>query len=172
MEFYDLIESRESIRDYNPNKKVPKDVLLRIVNAGRIAPSASNKQPWRFILVSSPQKLEEVHECYHREWFKNSPHVLIVVGDKSKSWKRSYDGFDSIETDMAIAMDHIILAAENEGVGACWIIAYDYNILAKAIQLNENEELYCITPLGYQNPGFMKRGNKIRKSMDEILEMI
>lgn len=172
MEFYDLIESRESIRDYNPNEKVPKDVLLRILNAGRIAPSASNKQPWRFILVSSPQKLEEVHECYHREWFKNSPHVLIVVGDKSKSWKRSYDGFDSIETDMAIAMDHIILAAENEGLGACWIIDYDNKILDKAIHLNENEELYCITPLGYQKSGFKKRANKIRKSMDEILEII
>ncbi len=172
MEFYDLIENRESVRDYNPNEKVPQDVLLRILNAGRIAPSASNKQPWRFILVSSSEKLKEVHECYHREWFKNAPHVLILVGDKSKSWKRSYDDFDSIETDMAIAMDHIILAAENEGVGACWIIAYDYNTLAKAIKLNENEELYCITPLGYQNPGFKKRGNKIRKSMDEILEII
>jgi nitroreductase len=172
MEFYDLIKNRESVRDYNPDKKITEEVLNRILNAGRLAPSASNRQPWRFVLVSSSKKLKEVHACYHREWFKQSPHVLVIVGDKSKSWKRSYDNFDSIQIDLTIAMDHMILAAENEGVGTCWIIAYDYDLLASTIGVKEDEVIYCITPLGYQNRNYQKRNNKIRKDLAEVVEII
>jgi len=172
MDFYKLIQTRESIRDYDPGKPLNDKVLNRILDAGRLAPSASNRQPWTFVLVSSPEKLGEARACYHREWFKQAPHILVVVGDKSKSWIRSYNGYNSIETDLAIAMDHMILAAENEGVGTCWIIAFDYEILAKAIGLKENEVIYCITPLGYTHHGFKKRGNKIRKPFDEVVKKI
>ncbi len=169
MEFNALIQNRESIRDYDPNKAVSEAVLTRILNAGRLAPSASNRQPWRFVLVSSPEILKQIHECYDRDWFKKAPHVLVVVADRSLSWKRSYDAYDSIETDAAIAMDHMILAAENEAVGACWIIAYDKEKLIAAIGLKKNEEVFCITPLGYPHDGFKKKQNKIRKSLEEIV---
>lgn len=172
MDFYQLIENRESIRDYNPNSKIPKEVLNKVLNAGRLAPSASNRQPWEFVLVSSQEKLEEVRNCYQRDWFNNAPHILIVVGDKSKSWVRAADAYNSIETDLAIAMDHIVLAAENEGLGACWIIAFDYQKLARAIGLKENEVIYCMTPLGYQNDGFKKKKNKIRKTLEEVVRRI
>ncbi len=172
MEFYDLIKTRESIRDYDPNKLVSESVLNRILEAGRLAPSASNRQPWTFVVASSKEKLEEVRQCYHKEWFKQAPHILVVVGDKSKSWVRGYDDYNSIETDLAIAMDYLILAAENEGVGTCWIIAYDYQKLAKAIGLKENEVIYCITPLGYPHDGFEKKGNKIRKPFEEVVRFV
>lgn len=172
MDFYKLIENRESIRDYDPNRKISDEVLNRILNAGRLAPSASNRQPWTFILVFSEEKLAEVRECYHREWFKQAPYILVTIGDRSKSWVRSYDKYNSLETDLTIAMDHMILAAENEGIGTCWIIAYDYDVLAKAIGLKENEVIYCITPLGYQNAGFKKKRNKIRKSLEEVVRRI
>jgi len=172
MDFYELISKRESIRDYDLSKPVSDDVLNRILEAGRLAPSAANRQPWTFVLVSSPEKLKEVGMCYHKDWFKQAPHILVIVGDKSRSWVRSYDSYNSIETDLAIAMDHIILAAENEGVGTCWIIAYDYEKLAKTIGLKEDEVIYCITPLGYQHEGFKKRGNKIRKPLEELVKKI
>lgn len=172
MEFYDLIKTRESIRDYDPNKPVNESVLNRILEAGRMAPSASNRQPWKFVVVSSAEKLNAVRKCYHREWFKQAPHILVVVGDKSKSWVRSYDEYNSIETDLAITMDHLVLAAENEGVGTCWIIAYDYNKLAEAIGLKKNEVIYSITPLGYPQDGFQKKGNKIRKPLEEIVRFL
>jgi len=117
MEYYDLIKMRESIRNYDPDKPVNKAVLNRILESGRLAPSASNRQPWTFVMVSSQEKLMEVRECYQKDWFKQAPHILIIVGNKSKSWIRNYDDYNSIETDLAIAMDHMILAAENEGVG-------------------------------------------------------
>ncbi len=172
MEFYELIKTRESIRNYDSDKSIPDDVLDRILEAGRIAPSASNCQPWTFVLVSSPAKLKEVGECYDKEWFKKAPYILVIVGNRSKSWIRNYDGYNSIEIDLTIAMDHIILAAENEGVGTCWIIAYEYEKLAKAINLKENEVIYCITPFGYQNDGFKKRNKKIRKPLEEIVKRI
>lgn len=60
MDYFDLIRTRESVRDYNPNKPVDKDILLKIADAGRIAPSASNKQPWKFIIVSSDNMLDNI----------------------------------------------------------------------------------------------------------------
>jgi len=172
MEYYELIKTRESIRDYDPDKSVSKSVLNQILEAGRLAPSAGNRQPWTFVVVSSPEKLAEVRECYHKKWFKQAPHVLVVVGDKYKSWVRTNDGYNSIETDLAIAMDHMILAAANEGVGTCWIIAFDYDKLAKAMELKENQVIYCITPLGYPHDGFQKKGQKIRKPLDEVVRYL
>lgn len=172
MEFYDLISRRESVRDYDPNRKIEDTVLHRILNAGRLAPSAANRQPWTFLVVSSEEKLEKVRTCYQKPWFKQAPHILIIIGDKTKSWVRSYDGYNSIETDLTIAMDHIILAAEYENVGTCWIEAYDYKILSDAIGLKENEVVFSITPLGYQNKDYQKHGNKVRKPLEEVVKII
>ncbi len=172
MEFYDLIKTRETIRSYDPDRKIDEDVLSRILEAGRLAPSAANRQPWTFVLVSSENKLKEVKASYPREWFQKTPYVLAVVGDKTKSWVRSYDGYNSIELDVAITMDHMVLAAENEGVATCWIIAFDYQKLAKALGLKEDEVVYCITPLGYPPEGFQKHGNKKRKRLDEVVRRI
>ncbi|MGK5092305.1 nitroreductase family protein [Deltaproteobacteria bacterium TL4] len=172
MDFYDLVESRESVRDYDPDRTIDETVLNRILNAGRLAPSACNKQPWTFLVVSSKEKLEKVRACYKRSWFQQAPHILILIGDKTKSWIRPYDGYNSIETDLAIAMDHIILAAKYENIGTCWIEAYDFKILSDAIALKENEVVFAITPLGYQNKGYQKLANKKRKPLEEIIKII
>lgn len=172
MEFYDLIHSRESIRNYDPGHPVPMDVLKKILDAGRLAPSACNIQPWRFLVISSPAMLAKVRPCYYRQWFKDAPHVLVIVGKKDKAWKRSSDEYNSIETDVAIAMTHIILAAENEGVGTCWIANYNPVMLRDALKLETGEVLFGITPLGYQMEGFKKSGAKSRKSIDEITEFL
>ena len=172
MDFFNLINTRESIRDYNPDAKISESILLKIINAGRIAPSASNKQPWKFLIISSPEMLEKVRPCYHRDWFKDAPHILVVVGDKSSSWIRKSDNYNSIETDLTIAMDHMVLAAEAEGIGTCWISAFDNAVLRNALQLSENEIVYNITPLGYPNKGFQKKSVKIRKSIDEVVEFL
>jgi nitroreductase len=172
MDFYDLISKRESVRDYDPNRKIDKEILYRILNAGRLAPSASNRQPWKFLLVSSEQKLEKIRECYQKPWFQQAPHILVVIGDKTKSWIRYKDGYNSIETDLAIAMDHIILAAEYEKVGACWIAAFDWKMLSEVLNLKENEIVFTMTPLGFQNAGYKKHGNKDRKSLDDIVVIV
>jgi nitroreductase len=172
MEYYDLIRSRESVRNYDPGKPVPKEIIEKILDAGRLAPSACNYQPYKFLVISSSEQLQKVRACYGREWFKDAPHILVVPGLKDEVWKRSYDGYNSIETDVAIALTHIILAAENEGVATCWIAAYNPVILREALNLNENQLIFGITPLGYPKPGFKKSFNKKRKSLGDIVEYI
>lgn len=172
MEFNELIRSRESIRSYDPSKPVPEETLKKILEAGRLSLSAANRQPWRFLLISSPAMLEKVRGCYGREWFHDAPHVVAVVGLKDQAWVRSFDGYNSVETDAAIAMTHIIVAAENEGVGACWIANYDPAKLREALDLSGNEELFGITPLGYPRPGFSKSGIKKRKPFEEVVKVL
>ncbi|HJZ39132.1 MAG TPA: nitroreductase family protein [Bacteroidales bacterium] len=172
MEYYDLIRARESIRDYDPARPLSPEVLERILDAGRVAPSACNNQPWEFLVIRSPEMLERARECYHRPWFKDAPNILIVLGLKDKAWVRGFDGYNSIETDLAIVLTHLILAAENEGVGTCWIEAYDPAILRKVLDLDDNRVVFGITPLGYPRPGFVKKGNKNRKTLDEIVKYL
>ncbi|MDF1559812.1 MAG: nitroreductase family protein [Bacteroidales bacterium] len=168
MEFTELINTRESIRSYDPSKPVPEETLRKILEAGRLALSAANRQPWRFLLISSPAMLEKVRGCYGREWFHDAPHVVAVVGMKDQAWVRSHDGYNAVETDAAIAMTHIILAAENEGVGACWIANYDPVKLREALDVTGDQEVFGITPLGYPRPDFRKSGIKKRKTPDEV----
>lgn len=172
MDFYELIRNRESIRDYEPAKPVDEATLNRILEAGRLAPSAANRQPWRFLVISSQEMLEKVRPCYSRSWFQDAPHILVVVGDVNESWVRESDGYNSIETDLTIAIDHMILAAEYEGVATCWIAAYDPVILRKALSLKDNERIFSITPLGYPKKGFVKKHSKQRKSLNEIVRIL
>jgi nitroreductase len=168
MEFSKLLLARESVRNYDPSKPVAKETLLTILEAGRLSPSAANRQPWKFIIISSKDVLQKIHECYERGWFQNAPHVLIVVGNKNEAWVRSLDGYCSIETDLAIAMTHILLAAENEGVGACWISHFNLNLLRRVLNLQESEKVYSIMPLGYPQMGYQKKGIKDRKKLNDI----
>ena len=172
MNFHNLIANRESIRSYNKDRKIPEDTLIRILDAGRLAPSACNNQPWEFLLVSSDEMLKKVRPCYKAHWFQAAPHILIVKGFRNKAWIRPTDGYNSLETDLTIAMDHIILAAEFAEIGACWVAAFNPEILKKALELNENEEVFAITPLGYQVDGFMKYSNKKRKPFNDVVKFL
>ena len=172
MDFYELIRNRESIRNYDPDCPLDKAVLERILEAGRLAPSAANRQPWRFLVVSSEEMLEKVRLCYAQSWFQDAPHILIVMGDRDAAWSRESDGYNSLETDLTIALDHLILAAEYEGVGTCWIAAYNPEVLRQALSLKDNECVFSITPLGYPREGFVKRGRKKRKSVEDVVRII
>jgi nitroreductase len=172
MEYTELIQRRESVRNYDPDRPVPAEVLERILEAGRIAPSAANYQPWRFLVISSSGLLEKVKASYAREWFRNAPHVLVIVGSRDKAWKRSSDGYNSIETDLAIALTHMILAAWNEGVGTCWIANYNPSVLYDAIKPAEGEVIFGITPLGYPGKGYQNNPEKRRKPFSEIAEFL
>jgi nitroreductase len=81
VDFTDLIHSRESIRDYDPERQVPISILKTILEAGCVAPSAANRQPWMFILISSPEYLDKVRSCHPKSWFRDAPHILIVSGN-------------------------------------------------------------------------------------------
>jgi nitroreductase len=172
MEFNELIRSRESIRNYDPDRPVSKEIIIRILEAGRLAPSAKNLQPWKFLVISSPDLLDRVKACYRRDWLRDAPHIVVMTGLKEQAWIRNYDGYNSVETDVTIAMTHIILAAENEGVAACWIAAFDPVMLRDVLSPNPNQVIYGLTPLGYPKKGFTRSNLKIRKPLDEVAKFI
>ena len=172
MDFYDVIKNRRSVRDFDPEKEIPDHILNRILEAGRIAPSAGNRQPWKFIVVKSKKNRDKVCQCYERSWLKTAPLLLVVVGNRDRAWIRPKDNHNSVEVDLTIALDHMILAAAAEGVGTCWIIAYDYDVLRTALNLKDNEYVSCITPLGYPPDNYDKRLMPERKSLDQIVEII
>ncbi len=170
MEFQELIRRRESIRSYDPQRPVSKDILMRILEAGRLAPSAANRQPWKFYLISSEEMLKKIKPCYEKPWFQEAPHILAVVGNKQEAWTRRVDSRSFIETDLAIALDHLILAAANEGVGTCWISNFKPDLLRTVLGLHEHECIFGITPLGYPKPDFMKKEMKERKALEAVVE--
>jgi nitroreductase len=171
MEFHDLAESRKSVRGYDASRPVPPEILGRVLDAGRLAPSAKNLQPWKFLLVSSPEMLANVRLCYKRDWFQQAPHILVVAGDREAAWVRPLDGWNSLETDLAIAMDHLVLAAQAEGLATCWICAFDPAMLCNALELKPSEEVFAITPLGYASADAQTRP-KTRKPLEEVVRYL
>ncbi len=172
MTFHELVEFRESVRNYDPDRPVEEAKLERILDAGRLAPSASNKQPWTFYVVSSPEARTKLHAAYQKSWFADAPHILVVAGKRGHAWQRQYDGYNALETDLTIAMDHIILAAASEGVGTCWIAAFDPQKLHDSQLFDKDETIFAITPLGYPRPGYKWGRPKIRKTFDEVVRYL
>lgn len=172
MDYVQVVKSRVSVRNYDPEKKVPKEVLKRILEAGRLAPSAANRQPWHFLVVTSQEILAQVKQSYSAPWFQDAPAVLAVTGKRSDAWTRKHDGYNSLETDLTIAMDHMILCADTEGVGTCWIAAFDPKILGSALSLGAEEVVFAVTPLGYPREGYEKPKEKSRKALEELVTFL
>lgn len=169
MDFRDVIVKRESVRNYDPSKSVPVEILNRILEAGRIAPSAANRQPWEFWIIRSAEMLNKVRTGYNRSWFADAPLILVVVGNRDNSWVRDADKYNSLETDLTIAMDHMILAAANEGVGTCWIANFDPVILRSALNLTPGQVVFAITPLGYPRTDYVSPPRRPRKSLEHVV---
>ncbi|MEI7904323.1 MAG: nitroreductase family protein [Candidatus Firestonebacteria bacterium] len=166
MEFTKVIAERKSIRKYDMNKAVPGEVLLRVLEAARIAPSAVNFQPWHFIVIKEQAFKERLKEVYPRDWFWTAPLVVVGCVDTKSSWKRK-DGKDFSEIDITIAMDHLILAATNEGLGTCWVGAFDNAKAREVLKVPEHINIVLMTPLGY--PAERTAATKPRKSLEEII---
>ena len=140
--------------------------LLQILEAGRLAPSAVNYQPWHFIVVRQPENLKKLHSVYKRDWIKSAPVIIVACADHSQSWKRSSDGKDSADIDLAIAVDHMTLQASELGLGTCWICNFDVNRCSDLFKLPSQIEPVVLLPIGYPE---IDSPDKKRKSMEEII---
>lgn len=168
MDFLDLARKRYSVRKFT--KQIPeKDKLNKILEAGRIAPSAVNFQPWHFVVITEKEALEDIYKVYHRDWFNNAPMVIVVCGDHDKSWKRA-DGKDFCDVDISIAVDHMTLEAAELGLGTCWVCNFDKQKCIDTLGLPDNIEPIAILPLGYPADEVdLNRHKNKRKKIDEII---
>lgn len=169
MEFIELAKKRYSSRLYR-KQPVEKELVYEILEAGRIAPSAANKQPWKFYAIMEPEMLSRIHACYPREWLKNAPVIIAACGDHNASWKRSSDGMDATFIDIAIAVDHMTLRAAELGLGTCWICAFDPFKIRHELSLPPHIEPIVLLPVGWpEDKPDMERHNTKRLKMEEIV---
>ncbi|AVK49356.1 nitroreductase [Clostridium sp. MF28] len=145
MNFLDLAKIRYSVRKYE-DKIVEKEKLDKILEAGRVAPTAANFQPQKLIVVQNKENLEKLKTGTNAY---GAPLVIIVCSDHSQSWKRSNDGKDSADVDAGIVTDHMMLQATELGLGSVCIGIFDAKIIKECFNIPDNIEPINILAIGY-----------------------
>jgi nitroreductase len=166
MDFKELVNIRYSVRKYS-NKAIDSKTLECILESARKAPSAVNLQPYKIYVIQSDSMLKKIKDCYHRDWFKLAPLVLVITGLHNEAWKRKADNKDHTDIDAAILIDHITLQAADLGLGSCWVCNFDTRAVSNLLELNSNEEPIALLPLGYPNDDNIP--SKKRKEINDIV---
>jgi len=170
MSVLDSIRMRRSIREYL-SEEMPADVKGRLLESLRFAPSACNYQPWRFILIADAQRRKQVAEaCEKQMWMADAPLIVAGCGVPQEAYKEMGGYGNSTEIDVAIALDHLTLVAAEEGLGTCWIGAFDEKAVRQILGVPEDVRIVALTPVGYPaDKGALKtRMSKKRKEPSEI----
>ena len=157
MEFDELIKKRQSIRKYK-DTPVPKELIIEILEAARIAPSGGNRQPWHFIVVQDKETIKKL--AGRQEWASTAPVMILGLVDKRQQASYYYN-------DMGIAFQHIILKATDLGLGTCWMGMMRRNQETKQLlDIPDELEVIIQTPVGYPDETPDRRG---RKTLEEIV---
>jgi nitroreductase len=165
MDFFDVVNKRYSVRSYLPDP-VENEKLQKVLEVGRLAPTAHNNQPFQIIVIRTEGKQEELKQIYRREWFSQPPLVLCLSVVKDQGWVRGYDQRSYYQVDAGIVMDHIILAATALGLGTCWIGAFNISAAREFLGLPEGVEPIVFSPLGY--PAELPKPRE-RKPLSELV---
>jgi len=160
----EAIRKRQSVRSYQ-DKEIPEDVLQQILEAGRLAPSANNKQHWKFIVVKDDDLRKKlVPACKNQKFIGEAPVVIVGCGTDPDYVMTC--GEHSYSIDLTIALDHMSLEAASLGLGTCWIGAFYQDQVKEILGVPENVRITSLMPLGY--PKVL--GTKTeRKSLSEII---
>lgn len=150
MKFIELAKKRVSIRSYTSDP-VSDEQLNEVLEAGCLAPTACNLQPFQFVVVREKENLAGLTACYPGDWFKESPVVIAICTQPSKAWKRKYDERTLVDVDAAIAADHMTLAAADIGLGTCWVGAFDPKAVRKVLGVPRTVEPLILLSLGHPN---------------------
>lgn len=174
MTFEELIHKRRSVRRYT-GRPVSKEDLLKCLEAARLAPSACNSQPWHFIVIDEPVLKDRIADrifsgIYSMNKFaKEAPVLVAVVSEKSK-FLASFGGqvrdTRYCLVDIGIACEHLILQAQELGIGSCWIGWFDEKALKKELKVSRDKKIDMVIALGY--PEEDKIVPKTRKVLDQI----
>lgn len=169
MSLLDIAKNRYSCRNYD-SQPVEQEKLDLILEAGRVAPSAVNLQPWHFYVLTESTDLEKFYSAYHREWFRTAPCVIVICGDHGRGWKRKVDGKDHTEVDVAITTDHMTLQATELGLATCWICNFYVERTRELLKLPAHMEPIVILPVGYPLDDVdPDRHDEKRKPLSEIV---
>jgi len=163
MDVKEAISKRYSVRSYT-DRPVEEDKLLRVMEAGRLAPSASNRQEWRFIIVRDAARRQALAKAARNQAFVGEAPVVVVACAVDTERIMSC-GLPSFSINVAIALEHIALQATEEGLGTCWVGAFDADQVKILLGMPEDARVVQLMPLGY--PADQAKA-KVRKEMTEI----
>ena len=166
MEFEEVIRKRTAVRKFS-DRKLEKEKLDKILEAGRLAPTAKNNQPIKIYVVQSDEWIDKIDKATRCRYGAKT--VLIICGNKEQSFKK--DDFTTYEMDSCIVATHIMLEATNLGVDNIWIEAFDGKILREEFNISNELVPVCLLPLGYKAEDCpMNPLHNIRKSIKDIVE--
>ena len=166
MKVLDVIKKRRSIRKYKEDL-IPEKALMRVLEAARLAPSGKNFQPWKFIIVKDKALKEKLAQASAGQFFMaEAPIIIVGCGFPDNCYARMGRYMKSWSVDVTIALDHLMLQAQEEGLGTCWIGSFEEEEVKAVLNIPENVKVLALTPLGYPEEIPRFRG---RKSLDEII---
>ncbi len=167
MSFLELAKKRYSVRQYKQNK-VEEEKLLKILEAGRVAPTGCNNQPVKLIVVQEKTGLNKLRKGAN---IYGAPLAIIICGDRNEAWIRPYDRKSIIDIDASIVTDHMMLEATELGLGTVWICYFDPRVIKQEFNLPDNIEPINILAVGYAagNASSPARHDTDRKSLNEIV---
>ncbi|MGL5958608.1 MAG: nitroreductase family protein [Phocaeicola sp.] len=165
MNFLELVQARYSARKYDA-RPIEDEKMAYLLECVRLAPSAVNFQPWRFKVVTDSEQLAALKSCYSREWIQTAPCIVVACANHQESWHRRSDGKDHADIDVSIAIEHLCLAATEQGLGSCWVCNFNEAICREAVDIPEGCSPVALIPLGYV---LDEASEKKRKSLEDIL---
>lgn len=163
MDIEEVIQKRYSCRSYK-DTPVPEEKLKSILEAAQLAPSASNRQPYKFIIIKDRGKREKLAEAAGQSFIAAA--AIIVAGVSLEPERIMGCQVPTYAVDLAIAMEHIALRACAEGLGTCWIGAFSQQEAKKILEIPEEYKIVTLMPLGYPADS---PGPKDRKNLDELV---
>ncbi len=165
MSVLEVIKARKSVRKYKEDA-IPEEVFLRVMEAARLAPSGKNAQPWKFIIVQKPFLKEKLAVASRNQFFiARAPMVIVACGFPDQSYPYQGNYMKSWPIDVGIALEHLMLQAQEEGLGTCWIGAFEEKDVKVILNIPKEVKVLALTPLGYPDEEPKDRG---RKSLDQI----
>lgn len=167
MNFIELAKKRYSVRNFQ-SKKVEKEKLLKVLQAGRVAPTGGNKQPYRLLVVQESEGLEKLKKAAD---VYGAQVAIIVCGDLKKAWQRPFDGKNLMDIDASIVTDHMMLQATELDLGSVWICYFKPDVIKAEFKLPDNLQPINILAIGYADgeAASPDRHNKTRDPFNEIV---
>jgi len=164
MDVLDAIKQRKSVRRYL-DKPVEEEKLLKVLEAGRLAPSARNLQEWRFIIVRDPDTRRKIAEAANGQAFIGEAPLIIVACAQTDQHLMKC-GQPAYTIDVAAALDHISLEAVEQGLGTCWIGAFSQDKVRKILNIPDRYRVVALLPLGFPR---WEASMKVRKRLEELV---
>ena len=164
MEVFEIIKKRRSVRNYK-QESVPEEILKRVLEAARLAPSANNSQDWKFIVVREEKTRKKLAEAAAGQSFIGEAPIVIAAVALNPEQMMSCE-VPAYAVNLAIAIDHMTLEAAEEGLGTCWIGAFSQEKVKEILKIPARYKVVALLPLGF--PADIP-GPKSRKSSKEII---